>query len=91
MPIILKLQMYKNIKYKKLLSDRDTLNYIHDEVTKLEMENWNRYGHRNGYSRGKNLAYREVVQNWDIKNVHMTFKFNNAVQYLISSAISLLI
>jgi hypothetical protein len=26
------------------------------------MEIWNRYGHRNGYSRGKNLAYREVVQ-----------------------------
>lgn len=54
--------MTRTIRYNKLLLDRDTLNYIHDEVTKLEMENWNRYAHRNGNSKGKNLAYREVIR-----------------------------
>jgi hypothetical protein len=54
--------MNKTIKYKKILLDRDTLNYIHEEVTKLEMENWSKYRCRDEFSKGKDLAYREVVR-----------------------------
>jgi hypothetical protein len=59
--------MKKAIRYRDLILDKDTLDYIHQEVTKLEIDNWDKYHHESEYSRGKNIAYREIVRS--ISNV----------------------
>ena len=50
------------MKYENRILDKDTLNYIHDEITKLEIDHWNKYRNCNEYARAKDMAYREVVR-----------------------------
>ena len=44
------------------LFDRVTVEYIHNEITQLEINNWNIYHTETDYARGKNMAYRECAR-----------------------------
>ena len=42
--------------------DKDTVEYIHTEIMKLEINNWNLFHDETDYAKGKNMAYRECAR-----------------------------
>lgn len=44
------------------LFDKYTVEYIHDEITQLEINNWDLYHNETDYAKGKNMAYRECAR-----------------------------
>jgi hypothetical protein len=52
------------------LFDKDTVEYVHNEITRLEINNWDIYHNETEYAKGKNMAYRECAR-------ILTTKLNN--------------
>jgi hypothetical protein len=44
------------------LFDKDTVEYIHKEITRLEINNLNLYHGETDFTKGKNMAYRECAR-----------------------------
>ena len=57
--------------------DRDTLEYIHNEITKLEIANWNKFHNETDFAKGMDIGIRDCARiitsilndEWLIKSV----------------------